>query len=152
LVFDDPWQSLAAAYHQLGDKQALATLLKQRPAAIAGIGDLHAASQDWQGAIAEYRKASAGEPDDRNLAAKRVTAFLSLAQAANDAKKFATSATALAEALAIDPKLADDPQKQHRYNAACAAALAAAGQGQDKPPPDDTAKAKLRRQALDWLK
>jgi hypothetical protein len=30
--------------------------------------------------------------------------------------------------------------------------LAAAGQGQGEPPLDDAAKAKLRRQALDWLK
>ncbi len=51
-----------------------------------------------------------------------------------------------------DPKLGDDRQAWHRYNAACAAALAAAGQGKDEPPPDDAAKAKLRGQALDWLK
>ncbi len=50
-----------------------------------------------------------------------------------------------------DPKLADDRQAQHRYNAACAAALAASGQGKDDPPPDDAAKAKLRQQAREWL-
>jgi WD40 repeat protein len=152
LVFDDPWQSLAAAYHRLDDQQALATLLKQHPAATAGIGDLYAANQDWQRAIAEYRKAATDQPDDANLLAKRVTAYLSLAQSANEARQFAASARALAEALQVDPKLADDRQKQHRYDAACAAALAAAGQGQDEPPLDDLAKAKLRRQALDWLK
>src|SRR5262249_41486470 len=32
------------------------------------------------------------------------------------------------------------------------AALAAAGQGQDEPPPEDAAKAKLRLQALAWLR
>ncbi len=57
-----------------------------------------------------------------------------------------------AEALANNPKLADDRQAQHRYNAACAAALAASGAGKDGPPPDDTAKAKLRDEALEWLK
>src|SRR5262249_11262393 len=41
---------------------------------------------------------------------------------------------------------------QHRYSAACAAALAAADQGKDEPRPDDAARAKLRGQALDWLK
>ena len=61
------------------------------------------------------------------------------------------SARLLAEALADDPKLADDRQAQHRYNAACAAALAGSGQSKDDPPPDDAAKAKLRQQALDWL-
>ena len=50
------------------------------------------------------------------------------------------------------PEARRRPPGQHRYNAACAAALAAAGQGKDDPPPDDAARAKLRGQALDWLK
>ena len=57
-----------------------------------------------------------------------------------------------AEALTADPKLGDDRQVQHRYNAACAAALAGCGEGKDDPAPDDGAKARLRRQAFDWLK
>ncbi len=52
----------------------------------------------------------------------------------------------------LDPKLGDDRQAQHRYNAACAASLAGCGQGKDDPKPDEAAKAKLRAQALDWLK
>ena len=40
----------------------------------------------------------------------------------------------------------------YRFHAACAAALAAAGQGQDEPLLDGAAKARLRRQALGWLK
>ena len=63
----------------------------------------------------------------------------------------ASSAHLFGEALANDPKLGDDRQAQHRCNAACAAALAGSGQGKDHPPPDDAAKAKLRRQSLDWL-
>src|SRR5262249_23260112 len=51
-----------------------------------------------------------------------------------------------------DAKLGDDRQKQYRYHSACSAALAAAGQGQGEPPLDDAAKAKLRGQALGWLK
>jgi serine/threonine protein kinase len=77
---------------------------------------------------------------------------LAFARIAYDQKLFAAAARLWAEALAGEPKLADDRQAQHRYNAACAAALAAAGQGQDEPPPDDAARAKLRRQALDWLR
>src|SRR3954452_24166260 len=69
-----------------------------------------------------------------------------------DQKHFAGAARLWAEALASNPKLGDDRQAQHRYNAARAAARAAAGQVQDESPPDDAAKAKLRRQALDWLK
>src|SRR5262249_1509747 len=57
-----------------------------------------------------------------------------------------------AEAFAADPRLADNLQARHRYNAACSAALAAAGRGGDAAKLDDVAKAKLRGQALDWLK
>ena len=39
-----------------------------------------------------------------------------------------------------------------RYNAACAAALAACGQGKDADKLDDKKRARLRRQALDWLR
>jgi tetratricopeptide (TPR) repeat protein len=52
----------------------------------------------------------------------------------------------------LDPSLSQSRQWLLRYNAACAAALAAAGKVEGEPPPDDAAKAKLRRQALEWLK
>jgi tetratricopeptide (TPR) repeat protein len=80
------------------------------------------------------------------------TERLALAQLCYDTKRFATAARFWAEALADDSKLGDDRQAQHRYNAACAAALAAAGPGKAEPQLDDAAKAKLRAQALDWLK
>jgi serine/threonine-protein kinase len=64
----------------------------------------------------------------------------------------AASARFWAGAFARDPKLAGDMEQQHRYNAACAAALAGCGFGKDDPPPDDAMKAKLRRQALGWLR
>ena len=76
---------------------------------------------------------------------------LAFAQIAYDHKQFAGAARLWAEALDSDPKLGDDRRTQHRYNAACAAALAAAGQGKEEPALDDAAKARLRRQALDWL-
>ncbi len=75
---------------------------------------------------------------------------LAFAEMAYEQKKFAFATRLWAEALDIDPN--DDRIKQQRYNAACAAVLAAAGQGNDEPPLDDAAKAKLREQALDWLK
>jgi serine/threonine-protein kinase len=40
----------------------------------------------------------------------------------------------------------------HRYSAACYAALAGCGLGKDKAPPDAQERARLRRQALDWLR
>ncbi len=51
-----------------------------------------------------------------------------------------------------DPKLGDDRQAGTATTPPAPRALAAAGQGKDDPPPDDAAKAKLRGQALDWLK
>ena len=56
------------------------------------------------------------------------------------------------EAFQAQPNLADNMQFQHRYNAACAAALAGCGQGKDEPPLDEAAKARWRKQAIDWLK
>ena len=76
---------------------------------------------------------------------------LRLAQMAYDNKKFAAAAQLWSEGLAFDPKLTEDCQTRHRYNAARAACLAATGQGRDEPSLDDAAKAKLRRQALDWM-
>ncbi len=77
---------------------------------------------------------------------------LALAQRAYDSARYATAARLWAEALAADPTLAESRQTQHCYNAACAAALAASDKANDDPAPDDTAKAKLRQQAHNWLK
>jgi serine/threonine-protein kinase len=65
---------------------------------------------------------------------------------------YATAARWYAEAFQARPELAEDLPAAHRYNAACAAVLAGCGQGKDEPPPDDRARARLRRQALDWLR
>ncbi len=64
----------------------------------------------------------------------------------------AAAARLSADAFADSSKLADNLQASFRYNAACSAALAAAGQGEDAAQLDDTEKARLRRQALDWLR
>jgi tetratricopeptide (TPR) repeat protein len=84
-------------------------------------------------------------------AAKDNVEKLSLAQYANRTKRFAAAARLWSEAIQSDPKLAEDRQSQHVYNASCAAALAGCGQGNDEPPPDDSTKAKLREQARTWL-
>jgi eukaryotic-like serine/threonine-protein kinase len=80
------------------------------------------------------------------------TEGLAFARMAHDRKQFAAATRLWAEALANDPKLGDNRQTSPRYNAACAAALAAAGQGKEEQPLDGAARARLRRQALDWLK
>ena len=77
---------------------------------------------------------------------------LQLAYRAYEKSLHAASARLFTEALANDPKLADDRQSQHRYNAACAAALAGCGQGKDEPAPGKDEKTKLRRQAREWLR
>ena len=67
-------------------------------------------------------------------------------------KLYRTSAGLYADAFAADPKLADDFPAFHRYNAACCAALAAAGQGEDAARLHEIEKARLRKQALEWLR
>jgi hypothetical protein len=56
------------------------------------------------------------------------------------------------DAFAKQPKRADDLQFQHRYNAACAAVLAGCGKGKDADQSDDKERARMRQQALDWLR
>jgi serine/threonine-protein kinase len=67
-------------------------------------------------------------------------------------KLYAAAARFSRDAFAEEPKLADDLDDQHRYNAACAAALAGCGQGNDAVKLDDKERSGLRRQALDWLR
>jgi serine/threonine protein kinase/tetratricopeptide (TPR) repeat protein len=64
---------------------------------------------------------------------------------------YAAAARFYAAAFTAQPKLADDLQTQDRYNAARAAALAAAGDGADAAKLGDGERARLRRQALEWL-
>jgi serine/threonine-protein kinase len=65
---------------------------------------------------------------------------------------YATAAYFYAEAFKDMPELANDPSNWNRYNAACDAALAGCGQGKDAAKLDDRERARLRTQALDWLK
>ena len=80
------------------------------------------------------------------------TEYLDLALIAHNKRMYATAADLWTKAFAIDSKLANDPIIQDRYNAASAAAMAGCGKGIEQPSLDEPAKAKLRRQALDWLK
>ena len=77
---------------------------------------------------------------------------LALAQRALEAKKYAVAVRLWDEVLKRGPKLADDRRARHRYNAARAAALAATGKDADEPKPNEAARARLRGQALGWLK
>jgi Tfp pilus assembly protein PilF len=77
---------------------------------------------------------------------------LGLADVCRLTKRYATAVRFYADAFAADPKLSDDLRAGHRYDAACYAALAAAGQGTDAPKPDAKGRARLRGQALGWLR
>ncbi len=55
-------------------------------------------------------------------------------------------------AFDVEPALLEDRSLWYRYSAACSAALAGCGKGKDQPPPDDAERAKLRGQALTWLR
>jgi serine/threonine-protein kinase len=67
-------------------------------------------------------------------------------------QRHAASARFYGQAFAAEPKLADEQNAPHRYNAACAAALAGAGRGRDGASLGDVERARWRRQALTWLR
>ena len=68
-----------------------------------------------------------------------------------DAKQYAQAARVYALAFRAEAKLADDPRAWHRYNAACFASLAAAARGEGSKLSEQD-RARLRKQALDWLR
>jgi serine/threonine-protein kinase len=67
-------------------------------------------------------------------------------------KLYAAAARFYFQSFAQGAQLADDVQKWHRYSAAGVAALAGCGQGKDADKLDDKERARLRKQALEWLK
>jgi tetratricopeptide (TPR) repeat protein len=78
---------------------------------------------------------------------------LYLAQMCQEHKKlFASSARFYARAFESDPELAKSSANGHQYNASCAAALAGCGQGNDVDRVDEMECARLRTQALEWLR
>jgi hypothetical protein len=76
----DPWERLALAHFVLGDQSALDKLLERHPVSASLKGDLRAAAQDWQGAVAEYTKAITPETTDAKPLAKRAAAYEQLKQ------------------------------------------------------------------------
>jgi tetratricopeptide (TPR) repeat protein len=65
---------------------------------------------------------------------------------------YAAAVRFYAEAFRIQPELAGAQPSELRYSAACAAAQAGCGQGKDASHLSDAERARLRRQALDWLR
>jgi WD40 repeat protein/serine/threonine protein kinase len=78
---------------------------------------------------------------------------LALAQLCQLRKQFfAASAHFYAQAFKAEPKLANDLQAQHRFRAAWVAVVAGCGGGKDASNLGDEEHARLRAQALGWLR
>jgi tetratricopeptide (TPR) repeat protein/predicted Ser/Thr protein kinase len=77
-----------------------------------------------------------------------------LAELCHYKRLHATAVRFFTEAFAADAKLADDflGRSSYRYLAACSAAQAGCGQGEEAARPDEAERARLRRQALEWLR
>jgi hypothetical protein len=67
-------------------------------------------------------------------------------------KRYAAASRFYQEAFVAEPSLAGDLPSARRYNAASAAALAGRGYGEDAGKLDAKERARLRQQALDWLR
>jgi serine/threonine protein kinase len=89
--------------------------------------------------------------DDRPTSAAEQLEFADLCQQPFEGR-YTLAARLYTDAFAAESNLADDINSGHRYNAACAAVLAARGQGLDAAHLDDREKARLRGQALGWLR
>jgi tetratricopeptide (TPR) repeat protein len=90
----------------------------------------------------------AGEAEPRDA-----TERLALAKFCHEYKRiYATAARLCAEAFAAEPHRARDLRNSHRSNAARVAALAGCGKGADAAALAEAERARLRRQALDWLR
>ena len=76
LEYSDPWAKLAAAYFAIGDQPALDQLLVRHPGVASSIGDLYAARNRWDRAIAEYSKRITPETKDTALLAQRAEAYI----------------------------------------------------------------------------
>jgi eukaryotic-like serine/threonine-protein kinase len=66
--------------------------------------------------------------------------------------RYLSASRLYADALAADPKLADDAQSANRYNAACSAARTGCGQEEGAKDLDANERARWRKQGLDWLR
>lgn len=114
----------------------------------------------WAEAAAACRKIVESDPKLVRLDAKLAQVQAGSAQPADAAERLelarlcarykmltAAAARFFEQAFAGQPAL-----QQHRYEAACAAALAGCGRGNDAADLRDEERARLRRQALAWLR
>ncbi|MCA9051508.1 MAG: hypothetical protein KDA89_22375 [Planctomycetaceae bacterium] len=104
---DDPFEQLAVAYYFLGEKDALDRLLQGHPTAAVCIGDLYAAVENWERAVAEYSIAITPETTDETTLRKRAEAYVELGQ-------WELAKSDWLEAIALNPDLANAAFTQFR--------------------------------------
>jgi serine/threonine protein kinase len=75
-----------------------------------------------------------------------------LADFCRQQRRHASAVRFLTAAFTADPRLAADPRAAHRYQAAGAAALAGRGEGKEAARLGAEERARLRGQALEWLR
>jgi tetratricopeptide (TPR) repeat protein len=118
----------------------------------ANLGGALGAKGELDEAIAELRKAVALKPDYTVARQYLGKGLLIKARQAREKELYAAAARWYSEGFAAQPAVAKDPRLGPRRTAACCAALAACGQGRDGGVLNDKERARLRKQALDWLK
>ena len=99
----DPWQKLAAAHRLHDDQQAIDQLLAGHPHLAGPVGNLSAAADDWERAIAIYSHGITDETTDVDLLSARALAYEHAEDwdaAAADWTRAAASSTAGATFLA----------------------------------------------------
>jgi tetratricopeptide (TPR) repeat protein len=74
------WKRLAAAYALVGDTRSLEQLLEHLPQAAVGIGDLYAASEEWEQAVDVYNRLLSADTTNFSVLLKRADAYAGLAQ------------------------------------------------------------------------
>jgi tetratricopeptide (TPR) repeat protein len=175
------WAGKGNVNEAIAEYREAIRLEKDHPEAHCNLGDLLRRQGDYVGSLAMYRKGHelgskrpgwpypsaqwVAQAEQLAALAERLPRLLrgedhprdakeclATAQMCYDTTRYAAAARLWAEAFQAQPKLAEDLEVQHRYNAACAAALAGCGQGKDADKLDDKESARLRRQALDWLR
>jgi tetratricopeptide (TPR) repeat protein len=168
-------EKLAGALMAKGDFEGAIAVYKQaiqlgpKSSLYHGLGNALMAKGDPDGAIAAYKKAlrrvNLGSANAQQIELLiRLPDVLagkdkpnSPAQACEFAglckepflKRYATAVSLYTDAFAADPKLA---KTDHRYKAVCCAVLAGCGKGADAAQLEDKDKARLRGQALAWLR
>jgi serine/threonine-protein kinase len=105
-------------------------------------------TERWVELEAKLPKVLQGRAQPANVAERIALAEL----CAHYKKQYVAAARFYAEAFATQPALASDLRAPHRYDAACAAALAGCGRGRDGKALGDKERARLRWQALRWLR